>query len=157
MSRSFDVFVKALMCFSILIPSQAVAGTFLIYNQDAKANGMGLAVVLSIDNPAAIFYNPALLPAQPGLGISMGDTIFISERRFEDSTTRVRTQAKQTTHHVPSFFTNYTNGPLALGVGVCSPFGLSSEWPQNWTGRYTSTFGEIKTVFINPTDYLQVE
>ena len=151
MSRSFVAFVKALLCFSILIPSQALAGSFLIYNQDAKANGMGLAVVSSIDNPSAIFYNPALLPAQPGLGISMGDAIFMPERRFEDSTTGIRTQAKQTTHHVPNFFTNYTNGPLALGVGVYSPFGLSSEWPQNWTGRYTSTFGEIKTVFINPT------
>jgi long-chain fatty acid transport protein len=151
MSKSSVILVKALLCFSILLPSQALAGSFLIYNQDAKANGMGLAVVSSIDNPSAIFYNPALLPSQPGLGISMGDTIFMSERRFEDSVTGVRTQAKKTTHHVPSFFTNYTKGPLALGVGVYSPFGLSSEWPQNWTGRYTSTFGEIKTVFINPT------
>ena len=151
MSRSSLVLAKALLYFFILLPSQTFAGSFLIYNQDAKANGMGLAVGSSIDNPSAIFYNPALLPSQPGLGISMGDSIFMSERRFEDSDTGVRTKAKETTHHVPNFFMNYTNGPLALGVGVYSPFGLSSEWPQNWTGRYTSTFGEIKTLFINPT------
>lgn len=151
MSKSSALLAKALLCLSILLPSQALAGAFLIYNQDAKANGMGLAVGSSIDNPSAIFYNPALLPSQPGLGISIGDAIFMSQRRFEDSTTGIRTQAKQTTHHIPSFFTNYTNGSLAFGVGIYSPFGLSSEWPQDWTGRYASTFGEIRTVFINPT------
>lgn len=151
MSKGIVVLAKALLCLSILIPSQALAAAFLIYNHDAKANGMGLAVASSIDNPSAIFYNPALLTSQPGLRISMGDTIFMSHRRFEDNTTGVRTQAKRPTHHVPNFFVNYTTGPLALGVGVYSPFGLSSEWPKHWTGRYASTFAELKTVFINPT------
>ncbi len=112
---------------------------------------MGLAVTSSLDNPSAIFYNPALLPDQPGFGITAGDAIFVAERSYKHAGTGTTTNAKETTHHLPRLFANFTEGRLSLGIGVYTPFGLSSEWPKNWIGRYSSTYAEIKTIYVNPT------
>jgi long-chain fatty acid transport protein len=138
-----------LLCL-ILLPVQAFAGGFLIYNQDAKANGMGLAVTSSIDNPSAVFYNPALLPDQKGFSVSAGLNAFISDRWYQDAATGIRTNTIPKNHFIPTFFASYTMDKWSLGLGIYTPFGLSTEWPQTWVGRYQTTYAEIQTSFINP-------
>jgi long-chain fatty acid transport protein len=142
---------RVLLLLAILfVPTQVFGAGFLVYQQDAKAQGMGLAVTSSIDNPSAIFYNPSLLPDQPGFGVSMGDTIIFSERSFTDAKTGIKTDAKSTVHNLPTLFAKYTRENLSFGVGVYSLFGLSSEWPSYWVGKDSSIFAELKTSYINP-------
>jgi long-chain fatty acid transport protein len=140
--------IIALFC--LVTPDTASGAAFLIYNQDARANGMGMAVVSSINNPSAVFYNPARLTYQKGLGGSVGDVVIIPVTRFEDHQSGQRTCARPATHHLPSVFVKYTAKDLSFGVGIFSPFGLSTQWPDKWTGRYTATFAEIRTTFVNP-------
>ncbi len=144
--------MKKMLLFSLflLLPPNAFGAAFLIYNQDAKANGMGMAVVSSIDNPSAVFYNPAMLIHQKGTGFSVGNTMIIPGLRFEDPATGKRTYAKTTTHHLPNMYAKYTKDDVAFGIGIFSPFGLSTEWPKDWPGRYTTFFAEMKTTYINP-------
>jgi long-chain fatty acid transport protein len=139
-----------ILIIALLLPFEAFGAAFMIYQQDAKAQGMGLAVVSSIDNPSAVFYNPALLPQVKGLNVSAGTIMVTSDRTFTDDATGIRTTAKSKTHWIPTLFANYTREGLSIGLGIYSPFGLSSEWPSTWVGRYSSTFAEIKTTFINP-------
>ncbi len=135
----------------LLCPGQLFASGFVIYNQDAKADGMATAVTASIDNPSAIFYNPALLPDQPGFGISLNDTIVMMSRTFKDAATGTTADLKPATHNVPSLFAKYTRDPWSFGIGVYSPFGLSADWGRNWIGRYSATFSELKSTFVTPT------
>jgi long-chain fatty acid transport protein len=144
MKRTIILF---LLC---LVPLDAFGAAFLIYNQDAKATGMGMAVVSSIDNASAVFYNPALLVDQGGFGFSANDTMIWPEMRHEDPITGQRTYTKATSHHVPNGYAKYTKGNFSFGIGVFSPFGLSTEWPTGWAGRYLTTYAEIKTTYINP-------
>jgi long-chain fatty acid transport protein len=132
------------------MPGEVSGAAFLIYNQDARANGMGMAVVSSVNNPSAVFYNPARLPYQKGFGGSVGDTMIMPTTYFKDHQRGQKSYARSTTHHLPSVFVKYTEKDLSFGVGIFSPFGLSTQWPNNWTGRYTTTFAEIKTTFVNP-------
>ena len=141
---------KILFLLLIFLPSNTFGAAFLIYNQDTKANGMGMAAASSIDNPSAIFYNPALLVYQKGFGISMGDTIIIPDTHFDDLLTGKRVSARPKTHHLPNLYIKYTKDDLSFGVGMFSPFGLSTEWPKGWVGRYINTFAEIRTTYINP-------
>jgi long-chain fatty acid transport protein len=39
---------------------------------------------------------------------------------------------------------------VTLGLGVFNPFGLGTDWPEDWRGRYVSTKTEIQTFYINP-------
>jgi len=149
-----------LLC--LATPGTASGAAFLIYNQDARANGMGMAVASSIDNPSAVFYNPAQLPYRKGFGGSVGNTVIVPATYFKDSLTGKRTYAKAATHHLPSVFIKYTEKDLSFGLGIFSLFGLSTQWPDNWIGRYTITFAEIRTTFVNPViayrfnDYLSL-
>jgi long-chain fatty acid transport protein len=135
----------------LFLPGQLFASGFLIYNQDAKADGMATAVTSSIDNPSAIFYNPALLPDQPGFGASINDTIVMNSRTFRDAETGTTADLKPATHHVPSFFAKYTRDQLSFGIGIYSPFGLSADWGTTWIGRYSATYTELKSIFVTPT------
>lgn len=151
LQRPVHVIYKILVyCVCFFLPLPLCAAAFLIYNQDAKANGMGMAVSASIDNPSAIFYNPSLLPEQKGFSASFGDTVIIPTTYFRDETTGQRFNARPKTHHLPTLYIQYTRGNISYGLGVYSPFGLSTEWPKGWMGRYVNTFAEIKTTFINP-------
>ncbi len=142
--------IYILIFFQLFIPVHVLAAAFLIYNQDAKANGMGMAAISSIDNPSAVFYNPSMLVFQKGFGMSVGDTMIAPNMRYEDASTGKRYYAKTGTHHLPTFFAKYTHKDLAFGIGVYSPFGLSTEWPKNWVGSRYSTFAELRTTFVNP-------
>lgn len=134
----------------IFFPFRVFGAAFLIYNQDAKANSMGMAVSASIDNSSAVFYNPAMLPDLKGFGFLAGDIIAYPRMTYEDPISGEKYITKTGSHHIPHLYMRYTTDRLALGLGIFSPFGLSTQWPNNWIGRYNIIFAEIKTTFVNP-------
>lgn len=142
---------KFLLIALLFSPEQLLASGFIVYNQDAKADGMATAVTSSIDNPSAIFYNPALLPDQPGFGVSINDTMVMAARTFKDEATGTTADLKTTTNHVPSLFAKYTRDRWSLGIGVYNPFGLSADWGRTWIGRYSATYSQLKATFVTPT------
>ena len=155
-TRAFLFQVEALLSLFLLMallfcPGRLLGSGFILYNQDAKANGMATAVTSSIDNPSALFYNPALLTDQPGFGVSINDTMVMLSRTFKDATTGATADLKPVTHNVPSLFAAYTRDRLSLGIGVYVPFGLSADWGRTWVGRYSSNFAQLESTFVTPT------
>lgn len=149
--QSKSLAVGLLLMTVLSFPGQLLASGFIISNQDAKADGMGTAVTSSIDNPSAIFYNPALLPDQPGFGVSVNDTMIMPTRTYRDAATGTTADLKTTTHHVPSLFAKYTRDPWSFGIGIYSQFGLSSDWGRTWIGRYSTTYSQLRATFVTPT------
>lgn len=43
------------------------------------------------------------------------------------------------------------NDQLKIGLGIGSPFGLKTEYDNNWIGRFQAIKSELKTVNINPS------
>jgi long-chain fatty acid transport protein len=43
------------------------------------------------------------------------------------------------------------NDSTRFGLGVNSPFGLATEYDNNWVGRYHGVLSDLKTVNINPS------
>lgn len=39
---------------------------------------------------------------------------------------------------------------LTFGIGLNAPFGLTTEYDDNWVGRYHALLSEIETININP-------
>lgn len=135
---------------SIFFPLNVFGAAFLIYNQDAKANSMGMAVSASIDNSSAVFYNPAILTDIKGFGFLVGDTIAYPRMTYEDHLSGEKYITKTGSHHIPHMYMRYTKDRFSVGLGIFSPFGLSTQWPDHWIGRYNIVFAEIKTTFVNP-------
>ncbi|MCX8110428.1 MAG: outer membrane protein transport protein [Syntrophorhabdaceae bacterium] len=134
----------------VFFPISLFGAAFLIYNQDVKANSMGMAVSASIDNSSAVFYNPAILPDLKGFGFLAGDIIAYPRMTYEDQLTGEKYVTKTGSHYIPHLYMKYTKDRFSAGLGIFSPFGLSTQWPNHWVGRYNIVFAQIKTTFINP-------
>jgi len=53
---------------------------------------------------------------------------------------------------VPNFYWVKTiNDATKFGLGVTSPFGLATEYDNNWVGRYHAVLSDLKTVNVNPS------
>lgn len=73
--------------------------------------------------------NPALITVQGGNGGQAGDLAF-----------------------VPSlYFSLPLNSQWSVGLGVNAPFGLKTEYDNDWRGRFHAVTSDVKTLNINPT------
>ncbi len=137
--------------------SLVFAGGFLVYTQDAAATGMGLAYTAQADRPSAVFYNPAGINQLEGTNISAGGSIIIPRTNYRSFSTGQKTEMDHHTYFLPNFFvTHKINDKFAAGFGVFCPFGLSTDWPDDWEGRFISTFAELRTLSLNPVISWQV-
>lgn len=113
----------------------------------ARAN----AFSAQADNPSALFYNPAGIGQLSSTQVSLGTTIIRPAYTFESSVTGQMTETEAATFFpVTLYFTHELRPNVHLGLGAFTPFGLSTEWPATWEGRYVTTFSEINSYYINP-------
>lgn len=49
------------------------------------------------------------------------------------------------------YFSHPVNDKTVLGIGVNAPFGLVTDYNDNWKGRYHAVKSDLKTVNINPS------
>ncbi len=127
------------------------AGGFRLPDQDARATARGEAFVATADNPSAIYYNPAGMTQLQGNNVRGGVYGLYLDSSYH-SPSGGEFDNQKDLHAVPQFF--YTYGPeelpLAFGVGVYSPYGLSSKWPQDTGFRTVATEGSLTYLTANP-------
>ncbi len=145
----------ALIFFALPVP-RAVASGFALFTQGAKEMGMLNAVVAHTEGPASNFYNPALIAELAGTQLEIGTTLIFPDREFTDAAGKT-TKAENNVFYPSTFFmTKRLNEKLTAGLGVCSTFGLGTEWPGGWPGRYVSTKAELLSFNVNPNLAWQV-
>jgi long-chain fatty acid transport protein len=130
----------------------ALATGFRLPDQDAFATARGEAFVATADNPSAIYYNPAGIAQLQGNNFRGGLYGIYLDPNFKPLTSDQTFHNENNFHVVPQFF--YTHGldqlPLTFGLGVYSPFGLSSKWPQDTGFRTVSIEASVTYITINP-------
>ncbi|OGW47522.1 MAG: hypothetical protein A2078_06125 [Nitrospirae bacterium GWC2_57_9] len=142
--------LAAILLVSLSCADLADAAGFRLPDQDLAAMGMGGAFVAQADNPSALWYNPAGILQLGGTRYSAGGLgIYpVMKHENQNGTTDVSERAV----HVPAMFfvTDRVNDNLAWGVGITSPFGLSTNWsPYSSTSRI-ATFSRVKCIDLNP-------
>ncbi len=125
---------------------------FRLPDQDAFATARGEAFVATADNPSAIYYNPAGIVQAPGLNLRGGVYLLDLQTSYENVAHNSFDNEKQW-HAIPQLFLTYTpeKVPIAVGLGVYSPYGLSSGWPQDTGFRTVATEGSLTYGTIHPT------
>jgi long-chain fatty acid transport protein len=127
------------------------ASGFSVFTHSAKALGLSNAVTAHLDTPAAVFFNPALINNLPGSHLEVGTTLIAPRQGFSSTATGASVDGNDA-EFFPStlYFTQSLSDNLSLGLGVFSPFGLGTKWPQDWEGRYLTTESEMTTINFNP-------
>lgn len=152
-------FCSAALVLFLFVPLYAFGNGFYIYEQGAKAVGMGGAFVAQADDPSAVFYNPAGISQLKGTQIMAGISPIMPSSTFEsDGATPLgaagRTwDAEDHTWVIPHFYvTHKLNDKISFALGSYSNFGLGTEWPDDFEGKFITGAGKafIRTVTISP-------
>lgn len=136
----------------IAAPAGSVlASGFRLPDQDAFATARGEAFAATADNPSAIYYNPAGITQLPGHQVRGGVYGLKLDITYESPEGKEYKNGEQL-HAVPQLFYTYSPEklPLSFGLGVYSPYGLSSEWSDDTGFRTVSTQGRLTYFTINP-------
>lgn len=152
-----QLFFLYVLSILLIFTSEAYGSGFAIYTQGASSLGQGAATIAHTEDASAIFFNPALINKLEGTQIQIGTTLIFPNREFISDNTG-KTYKEKTNLHYPSTFyiTHKFNDKVSVGLGVFNPFGLGTEWPEDWEGRYITTKANMKTYNINPVVSLQI-
>jgi long-chain fatty acid transport protein len=153
MKNTMPSVMKPILGVSLAGASLTVSATgFRAPDQDAFATARGEAFVATADNASAIYYNPAGLTQVDGQEVRGGVYGLYVRPRFT-SPTGQEFENEKTWHAIPQLFYSYKPEtlPLAFGLGLYTPYGLSSRWAQDTGFRTVATEGSITCYTINPT------
>ncbi len=133
------------------VAGTASANSFNVNEHDAAVTGRGGAAAASVDDAAAIVFNPAGLGLIEGTSVSVGGTLYIAEGSYENGTTN-----KVTTNSgpapVPNFYiASRITDMFVIGIGAHFPFGLALSYPDNHPQAAVAESSDLKTMFISPT------
>ncbi len=130
-------------------PPAARGAGFALVNQGTAGMAQGNAFVAQADDPSAIYYNPAGLNQIKRPTFYTSGFLYYPEREYDGGGLSAETR-RQLSETASVYFVYPVNQRVALGLGYFSPFGLSTEWPSTWPGRYLSTYSSLKTYNVNP-------
>ncbi|MBI5836909.1 MAG: outer membrane protein transport protein [Candidatus Eisenbacteria bacterium] len=138
---------------TLLGAATAHAAAFALFEQGAAAIGRGGAFAAGVDDPSALFYNPAALAGLDGTQLLLSPSLIL----FDDSFSGVdpypgygvEESTAQKAFPLPSFYLSrgITRGVTAA-VGLTVPFGLQTDWTNSRTfsGRFVAWNSRIEQI-----------
>lgn len=131
---------------------EARASGFLIYDISGQAIGRASAVTADVQEPAAIWFNPAAIAYQDGVNASVGGVFVTAKSSFSPVAGGTETESQRGNFVLPTLFANArVHDRVAVGMGVYTAFGIGIEWPNGWVGREATIKASLQTLAFNPT------
>ncbi len=164
MRQSQSVLAAVLLAGSVFgAVGETEAAGFALKEQSATALGNAFAgATAAAEDPSFMFFNPAALGYQDGAQVQLVLSRIAPRARLEDArattvsgtpvggrTSKGDIAADET---VPAFYTTYALDEVwRFGLALTVPFGLETNYPDNWVGRYHAIDSKLLTVNIAPT------
>lgn len=146
------VLVGVVSC--LVVGLQTVHGAgFGLYEGSARGNALGGTMVGRADDPSAIYFNPAGITQLSGLQVMGGATLIRPSMTVKTMTPagEVSTETEDNIWVPPHLYGTYqVSDSIWAGMGLFSRFGLGTEFPSDWPGRYNNYDAEIQTLTLNP-------
>ncbi len=147
----------------ILLSGQARTAGFALKEQSATALGNAFAgATAAAEDPSFMFFNPAALAYQDGIGLQFVASRILPRSRLENARATTTTGATvggrigkgdiAQDATIPALYATYALDEVwRFGLAVTVPFGLETNYPDNWVGRYHAIDSELMTVNLAPT------
>jgi long-chain fatty acid transport protein len=140
-----------LMCWCLIAPLGLFAGGFESTALSPKAAGMGGAIAGYALDGSAVFYNPGSITFLSKNYFNAGVSVIIPKTAYLGNVGK--TELLSNKKYLPfNFYGVYKIKELtSIGLSINSPFGVGTEWDQNWSGRYIVQKSRFSTINIQPT------
>src|SRR5213080_5081746 len=154
MQRSVQYALMLCAAFPALVGAQG----FAIYEQGACAMGRaGTGVAAPCDDGSAMYFNPAGLAGIKGGRATIGVTLLDVKGGFTDDIYQQKTDLDDPLLAVPQAYVAFGLTPkLGVGIGLFAPYGLETQWPLSFDGRFAGYDNILRSVYLQPTVSYQV-
>ena len=142
------------LCFGLLAATQANAAGYQL--QEYSVTGLGRSFAgqgIMGDDFSALGYNPAGMNFVNQSGFQLGATTvdIRSKVRGESTPGTSGKTSPRITRVLPSFFGQYKlNDKTTLGMGVYTPFGLATDYENDWFGNVHGKYSSISVINFTP-------
>jgi long-chain fatty acid transport protein len=134
-------------------PVAARAQGFQLNEIGSCAVGRGQAVTASpCKDPSDIYWNPAAAASLEGWSVYAGIAAISVGGGFTADTSRRFSKGDVPVEFPPNVFVNYgsKDNRWAVGLGVYVPYGLTSQWDNNFPGRFEALKASLASVYFQP-------
>lgn len=148
-----------------LAATSAFGAGFALIEQSVSGLGTAFSNAAEADDPTTVYFNPAGMTLLNGTQ-AVGALHYISPSAvFHTQTARNVLGGSLGSDsggnggkvgYVPNFYATSNLGRVAVGLGINAPFGLATEYNQNWVGRYHAVKSSVRTLNINPAVAVKV-
>ena len=145
---------------SFVISANLYAGGFQLNEHGARAMALGGAFTGVANDPSAVYWNGAGISQLSGTNFMIGTSLIAPSSSFRGVSPAVNEFRGKNLIFFPThfFITHELNEKFSLGFGFTTPFGLGTEWDEDWVGKYLAVETELKTFTANPiVTYTPVE
>lgn len=140
----------------MLFAANANAAGFLLREQSPSAMGNAFAgATAGAEDISYSFYNPAGLSRHKGTKLAVGASAILPNAKGKDAVGSFGTNNKM--DHVvdkailPSTYMSYQiDDQWTAGIAINSPFGLITDYSDNWAGANHGTLSDVMTVTMTP-------
>ena len=144
--------------------SAANASGFALIEVNASGQGNAYAgAAAHTNNASTVFFNPAGMMNLEGEQLSIAAHIIDPSSDFNNDGSKMNDMAGGApltgkdddggdTAFVPNFYwVKPLDDKTSFGIGVNAPFGLKTEYDDDWVGRYHGILSDLKTLNFNPS------
>ncbi|MBA2626463.1 MAG: outer membrane protein transport protein [Gemmatimonadales bacterium] len=138
----------------VLSPRGASAQGYGVYEQGACVMGRaGTGVASACADGSSIFFNPAGIAGTTRQQLSVGGTLIAPSGTFTNDLSGFESSLKKAVYPVPNLYyvRPVGGGRASLGLGVFAPYGLTTEWNDDFEGRFLGYKSRIAAIYIQPT------
>lgn len=150
----------SLSLLSAAASTHTYASGFALIENSASGMGNAYAGAAAIaEDASTIWFNPAGMTKLSGSRVTVAGHIVAPKSEFNNTNSTLfdgnpisgSGQDAGVTKFVPNFYyITKLNDDWTFGLGINSPFGLATDYGDEWVGRYHATKSEMLTVNINP-------
>ncbi len=145
-------FAAAAVICTALTPASGHSQGFSISEIGACALSRGFAVTGAMCQDASvIFWNPAAATRLPqGNTLSAGVSAIALSGAFRQDSTGQKYDANAPIEFPPYAFWTHTRGQWSAGLGLYVPYGLTSQWKEDFPGRFEALRASLQSIYIQP-------
>ncbi len=164
--RAFEVHRIAYLSALLTVSGTAAAGGFQVFEQSVKGLGQAYSgSAASSDDAATVFFNPAGMTQLPGTQIQGAAYVIFTQAAFVNEGSMTATGPPLTgstgdggiTATVwNGYVTHALTDRIFVGFGANTPFGLKTEYPRTWVGRYHAIESDFRTLNLSPVAALRL-
>lgn len=131
------------------IHDEVYSGGYMVPHQTARGLGLANAVTAGVNDPSAVYHNPAALSEVDG-NMVLGSGTYLSVINSVENSGRTA-RNKHDDNWLAALFGNYhiPGSDLTFGIGTYTPFGLATTYEQEFT-RFASERAELRTIYVTP-------